>query len=75
MSADPLGQQPVPIETGTPVTPDRSNEPPPIRTVGPLTDSDVIKLRPCEKKQVNLANSRMISKTPCVFDSSVLLLC
>ncbi|XP_041663993.1 tRNA-dihydrouridine(47) synthase [NAD(P)(+)]-like [Cheilinus undulatus] len=26
---------------------------PPVKTVGPLTDVDVIKLRPCEKKQVD----------------------
>ncbi|KAM9340539.1 tRNA-dihydrouridine(47) synthase [NAD(P)(+)]-like [Symphorus nematophorus] len=26
---------------------------PPVKTVGPLTDADVIKLRPCEKKQVD----------------------
>lgn len=38
-----------------------------MKTVGPLTDIDVIKLRPCEKKQVNL---QMISDVPCVFDSS-----
>lgn len=25
---------------------------PPVKTIGPLTDADVIKLRPCEKKQV-----------------------
>uniref|UniRef100_A0A3Q1I8P7 tRNA-dihydrouridine(47) synthase [NAD(P)(+)] n=1 Tax=Anabas testudineus TaxID=64144 RepID=A0A3Q1I8P7_ANATE len=29
------------------------NKPPPVKTVGPLTDADVIKLRPCEKKQVD----------------------
>lgn len=28
---------------------------PPVKTVGPLTDVDVIKLRPCEKKQVHLS--------------------
>lgn len=27
---------------------------PPVKTVGPLTDVDVIKLRPCEKKPVHL---------------------
>uniref|UniRef100_A0A3Q1JMH0 tRNA-dihydrouridine(47) synthase [NAD(P)(+)] n=1 Tax=Anabas testudineus TaxID=64144 RepID=A0A3Q1JMH0_ANATE len=30
-----------------------SDKPPPVKTVGPLTDADVIKLRPCEKKQVD----------------------
>ena len=30
---------------------------PPVKTVGPLTDEDVIKLRPCEKKQVCLRQS------------------
>uniref|UniRef100_A0AAX7UD75 tRNA-dihydrouridine(47) synthase [NAD(P)(+)] n=1 Tax=Astatotilapia calliptera TaxID=8154 RepID=A0AAX7UD75_ASTCA len=29
----------------------------PVKTVGPLTDADVIKLRPCEKKQVYLFQS------------------
>lgn len=28
--------------------------PTPVKTVGPLTDMDLIKLRPCEKKQVSL---------------------
>ncbi|KAG7324671.1 hypothetical protein KOW79_012687 [Hemibagrus wyckioides] len=28
-------------------------KPPPVKTVGPLTDEDIIKLRPCEKKQVD----------------------
>ncbi|KAB5565272.1 hypothetical protein PHYPO_G00239250 [Pangasianodon hypophthalmus] len=28
-------------------------KPPPVKTVGPLTDDDIIKLRPCEKKQVD----------------------
>lgn len=28
----------------------------PVKTVGPLTDVDVIKLRPCERKQVHLNN-------------------
>lgn len=27
----------------------------PVKTVGPLTDVDVIKLRPCERKQVSLS--------------------
>lgn len=27
----------------------------PVKTVGPLTDADVVKLRPCEKKQVHLS--------------------
>ncbi|XP_048059363.1 tRNA-dihydrouridine(47) synthase [NAD(P)(+)]-like isoform X2 [Megalobrama amblycephala] len=26
---------------------------PPVKTVGPITDADIIKLRPCEKKQVD----------------------
>lgn len=29
----------------------------PVKTVGPLTDVDVIKLRPCERKQVSLSRS------------------
>uniref|UniRef100_A0A4W6C570 tRNA-dihydrouridine(47) synthase [NAD(P)(+)] n=1 Tax=Lates calcarifer TaxID=8187 RepID=A0A4W6C570_LATCA len=29
------------------------DKPPPVKTVGPLTDADVIKLRQCEKKQVD----------------------
>lgn len=50
--ADPTDAQPKPlIETETQqVSPDK---PPPVKTVGPLTDADVIKLRPCEKKQVD----------------------
>lgn len=28
---------------------------PVVKTVGPLTDADVIKLRPCEKKKVGLS--------------------
>ncbi|MCI4381402.1 hypothetical protein PGIGA_G00251270 [Pangasianodon gigas] len=28
-------------------------KPPPVKTVGPLMDDDIIKLRPCEKKQVD----------------------
>ncbi|KAK3558602.1 hypothetical protein QTP86_021657, partial [Hemibagrus guttatus] len=30
-----------------------SMKPPPVKTIGPLTDDDLIKLRPCEKKQVD----------------------
>ncbi|KAF7210984.1 tRNA-dihydrouridine(47) synthase [NAD(P)(+)]-like [Nothobranchius furzeri] len=29
------------------------DNPPPVKTLGPLTDADVTKLRPCEKKQVD----------------------
>uniref|UniRef100_A0A1A7X2I4 tRNA-dihydrouridine(47) synthase [NAD(P)(+)] n=1 Tax=Iconisemion striatum TaxID=60296 RepID=A0A1A7X2I4_9TELE len=29
------------------------DHPPPVKTLGPLTDADVTKLRPCEKKQVD----------------------
>lgn len=32
----------------------------PMKTVGPLTDVDVIKLRPCERKQVSLSRSLFI---------------
>lgn len=31
----------------------QTDKPSPVKTVGPLTDVDVIKLRPCEKKQVD----------------------
>ncbi|XP_068189769.1 tRNA-dihydrouridine(47) synthase [NAD(P)(+)]-like [Antennarius striatus] len=30
-----------------------SNKQPPVKTIGPLTDADIIKLRPCEKRQVD----------------------
>uniref|UniRef100_A0A3Q2P8J9 tRNA-dihydrouridine(47) synthase [NAD(P)(+)] n=1 Tax=Fundulus heteroclitus TaxID=8078 RepID=A0A3Q2P8J9_FUNHE len=33
--------------------PQRNDVQPPVKTVGPLTDADVIKLRPCEKKTVD----------------------
>ncbi|XP_029023278.1 tRNA-dihydrouridine(47) synthase [NAD(P)(+)]-like [Betta splendens] len=33
-----------------------SDKQPPVKTVGPLTDQDVIKLRPSEKKQVDFQN-------------------
>ncbi|XP_062871628.1 tRNA-dihydrouridine(47) synthase [NAD(P)(+)]-like [Trichomycterus rosablanca] len=29
---------------------------PPVRTMGPITDADIIKLRPCEKKQVDFTD-------------------
>lgn len=29
---------------------------PPVKTVGPITDADIIKLRPCEKKQVDFTD-------------------
>ncbi|XP_073678618.1 tRNA-dihydrouridine(47) synthase [NAD(P)(+)]-like [Garra rufa] len=29
---------------------------PPVKTVGPITDADIIKLRPCEKKQVDFSD-------------------
>ncbi|XP_034561195.1 tRNA-dihydrouridine(47) synthase [NAD(P)(+)]-like isoform X2 [Notolabrus celidotus] len=49
--ADPTeGEQNVSIEPGSEASPDKQ---PPVRTIGPLTDLDVIKLRPCEKKQVD----------------------
>uniref|UniRef100_H0XFL4 tRNA-dihydrouridine(47) synthase [NAD(P)(+)] n=1 Tax=Otolemur garnettii TaxID=30611 RepID=H0XFL4_OTOGA len=35
------------LATGTP--------PPPVRTCGPLTDEDIIRLRPCEKKQLDIS--------------------
>uniref|UniRef100_Q6PEH0 tRNA-dihydrouridine(47) synthase [NAD(P)(+)] n=1 Tax=Danio rerio TaxID=7955 RepID=Q6PEH0_DANRE len=31
----------------------RETQVPPIKTIGPITDADIIKLRPCEKKQVD----------------------
>ncbi|XP_072226577.1 tRNA-dihydrouridine(47) synthase [NAD(P)(+)]-like [Leuresthes tenuis] len=46
--ADPKGETHVSAELQA--SPD---EQPPVKTVGPLTDADVIKLRPCEKKQVD----------------------
>lgn len=33
------------------------DERPLVKTVGPLTDADVIKLRPCEKKKVLSSNT------------------
>ncbi|XP_037549404.1 tRNA-dihydrouridine(47) synthase [NAD(P)(+)]-like [Nematolebias whitei] len=42
--------KPISTEAQLHTSPD---EPPPVKTVGPLTDVDVIKLRPCEKKQVD----------------------
>ncbi|KAK2834029.1 hypothetical protein Q7C36_014730 [Tachysurus vachellii] len=32
---------------------EESQTKPPVKTIGPLTDDDIIKLRPCEKKQVD----------------------
>ncbi|XP_017340665.1 tRNA-dihydrouridine(47) synthase [NAD(P)(+)]-like isoform X2 [Ictalurus punctatus] len=34
-------------------TEESQTKPPPVKTIGPLTDDDIIKLRPCEKKQVD----------------------
>lgn len=49
--ADPAGgEQHASTEAETQAGPDKQ---PPVKTVGPLTDVDVIKLRPCEKKQVD----------------------
>ncbi|GLD59173.1 tRNA-dihydrouridine(47) synthase [NAD(P)(+)] [Lates japonicus] len=51
VSADPTGaEQRVATEGETQSSPDK---PPPVKTVGPLTDTDVVKLRQCEKKQVD----------------------
>ncbi|XP_040908505.1 tRNA-dihydrouridine(47) synthase [NAD(P)(+)]-like [Toxotes jaculatrix] len=51
VSADPTeGEQHVSTAAETQSSPDKQ---PPVKTVGPLTDEDVIKLRPCEKKQVD----------------------
>ncbi|XP_074469764.1 tRNA-dihydrouridine(47) synthase [NAD(P)(+)]-like [Sebastes fasciatus] len=51
VTADPAGgEQRTSTEAETKASPDKQ---PPVKTVGPLTDEDVIKLRPCEKKQVD----------------------
>lgn len=51
VSTDPTeGEQNVSIETASETSTDKH---PPVKTIGPLTDVDVIKLRPCEKKQVD----------------------
>ncbi|XP_024920855.1 tRNA-dihydrouridine(47) synthase [NAD(P)(+)]-like isoform X2 [Cynoglossus semilaevis] len=51
VSTDPTNeQQHVSAEADTQTVPDTQ---PPVKTIGPLTDADVIKLRPCEKKQVD----------------------
>nr|XP_019957456.1 PREDICTED: tRNA-dihydrouridine(47) synthase [NAD(P)(+)]-like isoform X2 [Paralichthys olivaceus] len=51
VSTDPAGgAQHVSTEAETQSCPDKQ---PPVKTVGPLTDVDIIKLRPCEKKQVD----------------------
>lgn len=53
VSADPTGGvQNASTEAEPQASPDKQ---PPVKTVGPLTDVDVIKLRPCEKKQVHLS--------------------
>ncbi|XP_056268434.1 tRNA-dihydrouridine(47) synthase [NAD(P)(+)]-like isoform X2 [Pseudoliparis swirei] len=44
------GEPPASTETEAQASPDKQ---PPVKTVGPLTDVDVIKLRLCEKKQVD----------------------
>lgn len=40
---------------------------PPVKTVGPLTDEDVIKLRPCEKKQVRVCQPAFSPKSHFLF--------
>ncbi|XP_014906127.1 tRNA-dihydrouridine(47) synthase [NAD(P)(+)]-like [Poecilia latipinna] len=51
VSAEPKEEiQHVSTEESLPTCPDIQ---PPVKTVGPLTDADVIKLRPCEKKKVD----------------------
>ncbi|KAK5854995.1 hypothetical protein PBY51_005138 [Eleginops maclovinus] len=51
VSADPTGgEQRMSTEADTQASQDKQ---PPVKTVGPLTDEDVIKLRQCEKKQVD----------------------
>ncbi|AWP21554.1 putative tRNA-dihydrouridine(47) synthase [Scophthalmus maximus] len=53
VSAGPTGgEQHASTEAGTQL-PSSTDKQPPVKTVGPLTDADVIKLRPCEKKQVD----------------------
>ncbi|XP_068431716.1 tRNA-dihydrouridine(47) synthase [NAD(P)(+)]-like [Clinocottus analis] len=52
-AADPTGGEQG-VSTEAEVQPQASpNKQPPVKTVGPLTDEDVIKLRQCEKKQVD----------------------
>ncbi|KAM8767609.1 tRNA-dihydrouridine(47) synthase [NAD(P)(+)]-like [Acanthopagrus schlegelii] len=52
--ADPTGVEQQNAATEANKQPQASPEKqPPVKTVGPLTDEDVIKLRPCEKKQVD----------------------
>ncbi|XP_022076437.1 tRNA-dihydrouridine(47) synthase [NAD(P)(+)]-like [Acanthochromis polyacanthus] len=56
VSADPTGEKQrssAEAQTELQASPDKQ---PPIKTVGPLTDSDVIKLRSCEKKQVDFTD-------------------
>ncbi|XP_040044371.2 tRNA-dihydrouridine(47) synthase [NAD(P)(+)]-like isoform X2 [Gasterosteus aculeatus] len=51
LSADQTGgEQHVSAEAEAQAGPDK---PPPVKTVGPLTDVDIVKLRLCEKKQVD----------------------
>ncbi|KAM8840721.1 tRNA-dihydrouridine(47) synthase [NAD(P)(+)]-like isoform 2-T2 [Spinachia spinachia] len=51
LPADPTGrEQHVSTEAEAQAGPDK---PPPVKTVGPLTDVDIVKLRLCEKKQVD----------------------
>lgn len=54
VSADPTGEKQH-ASTGAELqaSPDKQ---PPVKTVGPLTDADVIKLRSCEKKQVDFTD-------------------
>ncbi|XP_020511622.1 tRNA-dihydrouridine(47) synthase [NAD(P)(+)]-like isoform X1 [Labrus bergylta] len=54
VSADQTeGDQHQSTETETELQASPDKQPPPVRTVGPLTDQDVVKLRICEKKQVD----------------------
>ncbi|XP_030596245.1 tRNA-dihydrouridine(47) synthase [NAD(P)(+)]-like isoform X1 [Archocentrus centrarchus] len=50
-SADPAGEKQLCSTEAQQASPDK--QPPPVKTIGPLTDADVIKLRSCEKKQVD----------------------
>lgn len=56
LSADPTAEKQhssTEAQTELQASPDKQ---PPIKTVGPLTDADVIKLRSCEKKQVDFTD-------------------
>lgn len=35
------------------------DKPPPVKTVGPLTDVDIVKLRLCEKKPVHISDNHL----------------